>query len=403
MVYVVDRRLTWRRPESATITGRFLGYAGSHHIITYKNDLTGAIQYAHHTAIDELDLQNLPGNRGPAAKCLSGVIDDGSPEFVLQQSIADLTPTLTPWLSERLVSHQIPYDETSNVLGLVTDRDPDYERLLLVGLTPGSPAERFLTNKNVIGHYILSINGVRIRSVTDIWHILDDYHDPKVTRGPAHLTGVTILFGIASDIPPEPDHIEFSAQDHATARVVWSLIASLSLESLDNETTKPAVASLTSVPPTHVHVTGGRMDPRLVNEEMRLRLRLPPDDDVVEYVRAIIISALTLKTDIPLDDIVAFVQSIMASDLNPVCPKFWHHAMKDPTSKRKWIEAMFKHLESCYALGTFGPPRIPPPDVTVLPAVIVLKMVINAVKQINAHKVRVCVHGGHQIQGRDFD
>jgi hypothetical protein len=100
---------------------------------------------------------------------------------------------------------------------------------------------------------------------------------------------------------------------------------------------------------------------------------------------------------------VAFVQSIMASDLNPVCPKFWHHAMKDPTSKGKWIEAMFKHLESCYALGTFGPPQIPPPDVTVLPPVIVLKMVIIAVKQINAHKVRVCVHGGHQIQGQDFE
>jgi hypothetical protein len=45
-VFVVNRRLTCRRPESATITGHFLGYAGSHHIITYKNDVTGAIQYA---------------------------------------------------------------------------------------------------------------------------------------------------------------------------------------------------------------------------------------------------------------------------------------------------------------------------------------------------------------------
>jgi hypothetical protein len=116
------------------------------------------------------------------------------------------------------------------------------------------------------------------------------------------------------------------------------------LESLGNETTQAAVASLTSVPPTHVHVTGSGMDPRLVNEEMQLRLQPPPDDDVVEYIQAIIISALTLETDIPLNDIVAFVQSIMASDLNPVCPKFWHHAMKDPTSKGKWIEAMLKHL-----------------------------------------------------------
>jgi hypothetical protein len=104
-----------------------------------------------------------------------------------------------------------------------------------------------------------------------------------------------------------------------------------------------------------------------------------------------------------LSDILVFVQSIMASDLHPTCPKFWHHAMKDPVSKGKWIEAMYKHLDSCYAIGTFGPPRIPPSNVTVLPAVIVLKMIINAVKQINAHKVRICAHGGHQEQGRDFD
>jgi hypothetical protein len=104
-----------------------------------------------------------------------------------------------------------------------------------------------------------------------------------------------------------------------------------------------------------------------------------------------------------MEEIIAFVQSIMASDLNPICPKFWHHAMKDPVRKGSWIKAMFKHLDSCYAIGTFGPPRIPPSNVTVLPAVIVLKMIVNAVKQIDAHKVRICAHGGHQVQGRDFE
>ena len=136
---------------------------------------------------------------------------------------------------------------------------------------------------------------------------------------------------------------------------------------------------------------------------MHERLRPEPDNDVAAYVQSIIVSALSLSTEVPMEDIIAFVQSIMASDANPICPKFWHHAMKDPVHRTKWIEAMFKHLDSCYSLGTFGPPRIPPSNVTVLPAVIVLKMVINAMKQINAHKVRVCVHGGHQIQGRDFD
>ena len=82
-VYVVNRRLRRRRPESATITGHFLGYAGFHHIIVYKNDTTGAIRYAHHTAIDELDLKTLPVDRGPAAQFLSGVIPDVSHELEL--------------------------------------------------------------------------------------------------------------------------------------------------------------------------------------------------------------------------------------------------------------------------------------------------------------------------------
>jgi hypothetical protein len=128
-----------------------------------------------------------------------------------------------------------------------------------------------------------------------------------------------------------------------------------------------------------------------------------PDEDIIAYIRSIIVFSMDLDVDILLDDIIAFAQSIMASDLNPICPKFWHQAMKDPAHKSHWIEAMFKHLDSCYAIGTSGPPRIPPANVTGVPAVIVLILVINAVKQINAHKVQVCVHGGHQEQGNDFE
>jgi hypothetical protein len=150
-------------------------------------------------------------------------------------------------------------------------------------------------------------------------------------------------------------------------------------------------------------VTGGGTDPQKATVEMDKTLLPQPDGDIIAYIRSIIVSSMDLYVDVPLDDIIAFVQSIMALDLNPICPKFWHHAMKDPAQKSCWIEAMFKHLDSCYAIGTFGPPRIPLPNVTVLPAGIALKMVINAVKQINAHKVRVCVHGGHQEQGRDLE
>jgi hypothetical protein len=180
---------------------------------------------------------------------------------------------------------------------------------------------------------------------------------------------------------------------HATARAVWSIIAGASLI---NETI--AVAGIETTPspqekPTNVatqlqkvHVTGGGMDPRLASNDMNNALQQPPGNDVIAYVRSIITSSLHFNTNIPIEEITAFVMSIMATDLNPVCPKFWHHAMKDPVHKGNWVEVMYKHLNSCYAVGTFGRPKIPPSTVTVLPAVIVLKMVINAVKQINAHK-----------------
>ena len=77
--------------------------------------------------------------------------------------------------------------------------------------------------------------------------------------------------------------------------------------------------------------------------------------------------------------------------------------MQDPVNKGKWIEGFFKHFDSCYALGTFGCPHLPPHGATILPAVVILKMVINTLKQVNAHKVRVCCHGGHQQRGCDFD
>ena len=151
--------------------------------------MNGAIQSAHQTAIDEVNLKNLPGDRGSAAKFLSALLE-------LWQVIAELTPTLEPWLSDHLVSYHVPYDVTCNVLGVVTEDDRHFDRQRLISLTPGSPAERHLANKNVLGYYILSMNGVRIRSVSDIRLILHDYHDPDGNRGPAYLSGITMLFGV---------------------------------------------------------------------------------------------------------------------------------------------------------------------------------------------------------------
>jgi hypothetical protein len=412
-VYVVNRRLTCRCPESATVTGRFLGYAGSHHIITYKNDLTGAIQYAHHIAIDELNLQNLPGNRSPAAKFLSGIVPNARHELKLQQAIADLTPTLSPWLSDCLVNYHVPYNVTCNVLGVVSEPDMDQEWLCLAALTPGLPAACYLGDKNIIGHYILTMNGVQIQSITDIQRILHNYHgNSDKKRGPAYPTGITILFGKPSPAAPEPDQLDFTAQDHATAQVVRALIAEsfdmneVSLNndaSLNNTVEQVSTIEHTESSLTTSFINGGGIDPRLAIEEMEWHLRPQPDDDIIAFVRSILMTSLTMDIGAPIDDIITFVQSIVALDLCPIFPKFWHHAMKDLAHKSHWIEAMFKHLDSCHAIGTFGPPQLPPANVTVLPAVIVLKMVIYAVKQINAHKVQVCLHGGHQEQGRDFE
>jgi hypothetical protein len=77
--------------------------------------------------------------------------------------------------------------------------------------------------------------------------------------------------------------------------------------------------------------------------------------------------------------------------------------LKDPIYRGKWIEGFFKHLDSIYSLGTFGCPTIPSKDAVVLPAVLVLKLLINTLKQIDNHKVRICVNGSHQVQGRDYE
>jgi hypothetical protein len=141
---------------------------------------------------------------------------------------------------------------------------------------------------------------------------------------------------------------------------VWSIIAGFLLE---NETTAVCgIEEATSQKPEYhpaplhkVQVTGGRTDPRLATKEMDTALQQSPDDNVIAYVQSIFMLSLHFNTDILLKEITAFIMSIMASDLTPVCPKIWHHAMKDPVHKGNWVEArMYKNLDSCYAVGTFG-------------------------------------------------
>jgi hypothetical protein len=176
-------------------------------------------------------------------------------------------------------------------------------------------------------------------------------------RGPAYLTGVTILFGIAQQEAPDPDQMEFSKQDHATARVVWSIVATTELESSANNAHEVDAIGLKVEQPNaveRIQPNRGGTDPRLANIEMNHALLPPPDNEILAYVKAIVTSSMYLQTDVLMEDIVAFVQSIMASDLQPTCPKFWHHAMKDPVRKGNWIKAMYRHLDSCYAVVLDG-------------------------------------------------
>jgi hypothetical protein len=76
--------------------------------------------------------------------------------------------------------------------------------------------------------------------------------------------------------------------------------------------------------------TGGGTNPLKAIDEMDKALLPQPDDNIIAYIWSIIVSSMDLHANVPRDDIIAFIQSIMALDLNPICPKFWHHAMKDP-------------------------------------------------------------------------
>jgi hypothetical protein len=129
--------------------------------------------------------------------------------------------------------------------------------------------------------------------------------------------------------------MEFSEQGHAKAQVVWSILVSTELESLDNDAHEVDAIlledeQLTADAFEERKPAGGGTDPRLAKNEMKHALTPPPDDEILANVKAIVTSSLHLQTDVPMEDIIPFAHSIMASDLHPACPKFWHHAMKDP-------------------------------------------------------------------------
>jgi hypothetical protein len=51
------------------------------------------------------------------------------------------------------------------------------------------------------------------------------------------------------------------------------------------------------------------------------------------------------------------------------------------------LTGFYKHLDNAYDISTLGHPQIQSSNVTVLPAIIALKLVLNQLEQAAAHKV----------------
>jgi hypothetical protein len=105
---------------------------------------------------------------------------------------------------------------------------------------------------------------------------------------------------------PEPDQLDFTAHDHATAQVVWALIAESSNKALENLTPSPTIAhiSSSSTQDDCYRATRGGTNPLKATDEMDKALLPQPDNDIITYIRSITVSSMDLHAGIPLDDII---------------------------------------------------------------------------------------------------
>jgi hypothetical protein len=176
-MYKVDRRLTRRRPDSATRSCVWLGLHGTQAICNYMDQITKSLGYAHHYVVDELDTATLPGDRGLAAKVLSGLTTDGPLTDLLRDDLLALEPDVSPWLSDTLVNHFVPALPPGHHFGFCTQDDENFTGVKIIALVPGSFASNHLLDKKIIGMYLLAINGIPMYSALDISDVIDDVLD----------------------------------------------------------------------------------------------------------------------------------------------------------------------------------------------------------------------------------
>jgi hypothetical protein len=264
--------------------------------------VTKSLGYAHHFVVDELDTATLPGDRGLAAKVLSGLTTDGPLTDLLQADILTLEPDVSPWLSDTLVNHFVPALAPGHHFGFPTQDDEIFTRVKIIGLIPGSFAFDHLASKDVVNMYLLAINGIPVHSLTDISDVIDDILDRKPVEAHSVLSGFNFLFGRLTK-EDQHDNLSLQAPDHATSCVVMA-ISILDDTPLDDATKRSC------------SVFG----------------------DYLQYVASI------------------------HPDLKEQCPSSFGRAMLDPVHRAQWRESLFGHLSSCYSMGTYGCPTIPPPE-----------------------------------------
>jgi hypothetical protein len=186
------------------------------------DQITKSLGYAHHYVVDELDTVTLPGDRGLAAKVLSGLTTDGPLTDLLRDDLLALEPDVAHRLSDTLVNHFVPALPPGHHFGFCTKDDENFTRVKIIALIPGSFAANHLLDKKIIGMYLLAINGIPMHSAMDISDVIDDVLDQKEEDTHCTLTGFNFLFGKLNN-EEQHDELSLQAPDHVTSQVVMAI------------------------------------------------------------------------------------------------------------------------------------------------------------------------------------
>jgi hypothetical protein len=160
-VYCVDHQITRHRPGSATKKGICLGLHGTAEICVYMEILTKKFGYAHHYIVDELDLNEVPGNQNPAAHLLAG--HPLPPDMMTQMNAAlmEIEPDVSPWLTNTLVNYHVDGMPCNRTFGFLLNLHFGYGCLRIESLIPGSFIYDVLRDKGG-RFFFLTINGIEL-------------------------------------------------------------------------------------------------------------------------------------------------------------------------------------------------------------------------------------------------